>query len=180
MDDLGKYFFTGIVSLVVGLLLQRLKPQVKLRYWMPHSFLFELREENVVLQTDSLSIQNLGREPAKDVEIIYKARPDFFKFAPPVHFEEAKTPTGEHIIKIPSLGPKEHVFLQLLSYKTTPQILSVRSEQGLGKLMQIQIQPWIPYWGQVLTGSLIIIGAAFILYWLVRALWFLSVSIGIL
>lgn len=180
MEGLGGYIFTGLISLVVGLLLQRLQPQVKLRYWMPHTFFFDLQQENVVLQTDSLSVQNLGRKAATNVEIIHKTRPDFFKFAPSIHFEEAHTPDGEHVIRIPSLGPKEHVFLQLLSYKTAPKLMNVRSSEGPATWMQIQVQPWVPPWAQKVATGFILLGVALTLYWVIRVAWHLSKTIGII
>lgn len=44
MGQLVGYIATGIVSLVVGLLLQRFQSKPKLLYWLPGSFLFELKD----------------------------------------------------------------------------------------------------------------------------------------
>ena len=107
MEDLGKLIFTGVVTLLVGLALQRLRPQVRLRFWTPHSFYFNLEKEQLELRTDSLTVQNLGRKPASSVEIIHRQRPDFFQIFPSIQYEEDETPRGEHIIRLPSLGSKE-------------------------------------------------------------------------
>lgn len=109
MEQLAGYIATGIMSLIVGFLLQRFKSRPKLLYWVPGSFLFELNDPKVNLRTDSLTIQNDGRETAHSIEIVHKYRPDHFQFSVPVAFSEETTPNGEHVIKIPSLGPKELV-----------------------------------------------------------------------
>jgi hypothetical protein len=83
MAEISGYIATGIISLIVGLLLRQLEPKSKIVYWSPHNFLFELQKEQVVLQTNSLTVQNIGRKPAEDIEIIHKQKPDFFQLFPP-------------------------------------------------------------------------------------------------
>ena len=107
MTDLSGYFLTGIVSVIVGFLLRQLEPKTKVVYWSPHNFFFELKNENVVLQTNSLTIQNIGRKSAEDIEIIHKTKPDFFQLSPPQAFEEIITKNREHVIRVKTLGPKE-------------------------------------------------------------------------
>jgi hypothetical protein len=178
MEDLGKLIFTGVVSLLVGFVLQRLRPQVKLRFWTPHSFYFNLEKEQLELRTDSLTVQNLGRKSASSVEIIYRQRPDFFQIFPSIQYEEDQTPRGEHIIRLASLGSKEHVYLQLLNYCVAPELLSVRCIESPAKPMQIQIQPFVPKWVAALLVVLMATGAGFLLYWLIEAIWFSSKGVG--
>lgn len=78
MEGLLGYVITGIVSFTVGYLLMYLQPKAKLVYWSPHSFLFILADQGVVLQTDALTLQNLGRKTAHNVDIVMNNRPDFF------------------------------------------------------------------------------------------------------
>ena len=107
MEKLIGYIATGIVSLIVGLLLQRFQSKPKLLYWLPGSFLFELNDPQVTPRTDSLTIQNIGRKKATNVEIVHKYKPDHFHFSTAISFTEETNPNGEHIIKIPGLGAKE-------------------------------------------------------------------------
>lgn len=178
MEDLGKLIFTGVVSLLVGLVLQRLQPRVKLRFWTPHSFYFNLEKEEVELRTDSLTVQNLGRQPASSVEIIHRIRPDFFQISPSVQYEEDETPKGEHIIRINSLGSKEYVYLQLLNYTVAPELLSIRCIEAPAKLMQIQVQPLVSKRVVALSVALMFTGGGFLLYWAIQAVWFLYSNIG--
>jgi hypothetical protein len=109
MDTLGGYIATIVVSLLTGYFAQFLQPRSKLLCWSPHNFFFDLKNEKVLLQTNSLTVQNVGRKPAEDVEIIHKQRPDFFELYPSIEYQEISNPNGEHVIKVKSLGPKEWV-----------------------------------------------------------------------
>src|SRR5437870_5251598 len=127
MNQIAGYIATGLVSLIVGLVLQRLRDRPKLLYWIPGSFLFQIKTPAMALRTDSLTIQNVGVLPATNVEIIHQARPDHFQFSTHVNFTETTTPTGEHVITVPSLGAQEFINIQLLSYTNVPVLLNVRS-----------------------------------------------------
>jgi len=179
MEKLIGYIAIGIVSLVVGLLLQRFQSKPKLLYWVPGSFLFELKEPKVALRTDSLTIQNAGRKPATNVEIVHKHKPDHFHFSTAISFAEDTNPNGEHIIKIPSLGAKEHVNIQLLSHVQQPILLNVRSADGPAQLIQVHLQRMFPKWFNASVGGLLLLGFGFALYWIIRSVIFLSASIGI-
>ncbi|MEQ3694276.1 MAG: hypothetical protein ABNH16_09425 [Thalassolituus sp.] len=87
MEHLIGYIATGAISLVVGVLLIYLQPKSKVYYWTPHTFLFNLQKENVVLQTDSLTVQNLGRKAASNIEVIFDTKPDFYQLQPAVVHE---------------------------------------------------------------------------------------------
>lgn len=180
MEKIIGYIATGIISLVVGLLLQRFQSKPKLLYWVPGSFLFELKEPKVTLRTDSLTIQNTGRKPAKDVEIVHKYKPDHFHFSTAISFIEETNPNGEHIIKIPSLGAKEFVNIQLLSRVQQAILLNVRSADGPAQLIQVHLQRIFPKWFNASAGGLLLLGFGFALYWLIRSVIFLSAAIGIL
>ncbi len=178
MEKIAGYIATGLVSLLIGLVLQRLKDKPRLLYWLPGSFLFQLKNPDVTLRTDSLTIQNIGRQPAADIEIIHKARPDHFQFSTPIDFTEATTPSGDHIIKIASLGPKEHVNIQLMSHTNLPVLLNVRSAEGRAQLIQVQLQRLFPKPLMIFLAGLMLLGLGFLLYWLAAVVLFLSKSIA--
>ena len=72
MADLSGYVAAGIVSFVVALLFQYLEPKAKIVYWAPHIFSFELKNENVFQKINSLTVQNTGRKPSGDIDVIHK------------------------------------------------------------------------------------------------------------
>jgi hypothetical protein len=169
MDQLIPYIATGLVSLVVGLLLQRFQARPKLLYWVP----------KVALRTDSLTIQNTGRLPAHNIEIIHEQRPDHFQFSTALEYTESTTPDGRHIIKIPSLGSQEHINIQLLSHSQSPVLSNVRCAEGQAQLIQVHLQRIYPNWLLALVGLVILTGAGFTLYWLIKAIVFISIAIGV-
>ena len=175
MNTLGGYIATIVVSLIVGYLSQFLKPRSKLLCWSPHNFYFDLKLQptNVVLQTNSVTIQNVGRVAAENVEIIHQQKPDFFELFPARDFEEGTTANGEHVIKIKNIGPKEWVLMQLLSYVTAPVLKNVRWKEGQAKWVAIQPQRVWPRWVNVSVTALLIIGAGTVVYVLVRGLMYL-------
>jgi hypothetical protein len=161
-------------------MLQRLKERPRLLYWLPGSFLFQIKNPDVPLRTDSLTIQNVGHLPATDIEIVHKARPDHFQFSTPIDFTEVTNPSGEHVIKIASLGAKEHINIQLLSHTTQPVLLNVRSAEGRAELIQVQLQRILPKLVQVIFWLLFLLGTGFFLYWVAASAFFLSRAIGII
>ena len=179
MEGIAGYIAIGVVSLIVGLVLRSLEARPKIVYWQPHYAFFEVPNPKVILQTDQINIQNLGRKTAEEVEIIFKKKPDFFQFTPPIAFGEEETPNREFIIRIPNMGAKEYVILHILSYATIPHVDSIRSKSGPGELIPFQVQRIYPRWFQLLTLSLIFVGFGFTLYWLIRAVIFISKNIGI-
>ena len=174
MDSLGGYIATIVVSLIVGYLARFLEPKSKLLGWSPHNFFFNLQREGVVLQTNSLTVQNWGRRPAEGIEIIHKTQPDFFQIQPSIGFTEKTNPDGEHVIHVDALGPKEWFQVQLLSYKTVPTLQNVRWKGGQCKWIHIAPQRVWPRWLIMSVNTLTLIGIGTIAYWSIRAILYLN------
>lgn len=180
MEDLAGYIAMIVVGVVVGVLLTYFQPKAKIKYWSPHSFLFNLTRENVVLQTDALTIQNVGRKAAENVEIVFDREPDFHQLSPAVNHTKEVSDNSHCIIHIPSLGPREYVILQILSYTNVPQLLNLRSSAGKASLMPVQIYRALPAWFNVFVVIMFTVGIGFSAYWLIKAVVFISKSIGVL
>lgn len=168
MDPILGYVITGVVALIVGLALQRFADKPKLQYFLPGTFFFDLKDPNVKLQTDSLTIQNAGRKSATNIEIVHKEKPDHFQFSQAISYKEGLNPNGEHLIKLDSLGPKEFLNIQYLSHSKLPVLLRVRSDQGSAQLIQVQFQQIYPQWLFFIVSILMISGFGLLLYWGVK------------
>lgn len=169
MENVGEYIATLVVGLVGGYLAQFVQPKAKVGYWTPHIFFFDLKEQKVGLFSSSITVQNFGRLPAEDVQIIHKSNPDFMELSPSITYTVTNNPNGEHIVCIPNLGPKEWVVMQMLTYKSpAPVLANVRCRDGQAKQIPIAIQRVYPKWFNIAAVSLMITGAAFILYISVR------------
>jgi hypothetical protein len=137
---------------------QYVAPKIKIVYWLS-SFLYNIPNNqlnpgqaiapaagppqpppvNVHMLSQSVSIQNLGRQPAQWVEVVHKNKPDFFQLNPPLNYTESQTQTGEHILRVESLAPKEWFTIQFLSFTRAAELAYIRSEAGHATLI-----PWVP------------------------------------
>ena len=167
MPELLPYLITGLVSFAVGVALILMQPKAKLVYWSPHSFLFNLTQQNVVLQTDALTLQNLGRRTARNVDIVLSGKPDFFQFAPAINHDSINLDNDQYVLRIAELGPKEVITLQVLSYTKVPNLLNIRSDAGTAQSIRLQFQRVLPAWLNVLASALLLIGLGTVLYWII-------------
>ena len=174
MDPILGYAIPGVISLIVGLALQRFVDKPKLQFFLPGQFFFDIKDPDVNLQTDSLTLQNSGRKSATNIEIVHKENPDHFQFSQAIGYSEETNPNGEHIIKIASLGPKEFLNIQYLSHTKVPNLLRVRSDQGSAELIQVQFQPIYPQYFKYVAGVLMLSGFGLLLYWGVKVAYYIG------
>jgi hypothetical protein len=120
------------------------------------------------LLTQSVTIQNFGRETAQWVEIAHNQKPDFFQLHPTLTFVENVNATGQHTIRVQSLAPGEFFTIQFLCYSHAPQMAFVRSNAGHASLMPWLIVKKFPKWVYVLWWLLMLIGGAFCAYWAIK------------
>src|SRR4030067_2263996 len=116
MDNFAGYILTAVLSVLVGYLLQYLELKPKVVWWRTNEAFFHLKDQKIALYTHNITISNKGRRQAKNIEIIHRNKPDFFVLQPALNIEENKTPSGENIIRIQTLGPKELFTIRLRSY----------------------------------------------------------------
>lgn len=178
--DIKSYAATIMVSVASGWALQFLGPKTRLCYWFPHSFIYNITLEGgipYVIQTSSITVQNLGRKGAENIEIIHQTRPDHFQFFPSRPFQEDSTNNGEHIIRVESLGPNEFFTLQILSFLSLPNqapLLNIRSKDGRAKQIPTQLQRLWPKWFNILVWTVIFIGIWTSVIWLTKGIMYLT------
>ena len=118
--DIKGYAATIMVSVASGWALQFFRPKTRLCYWFPHSFIYNITLEGgipYVIQTSSITVQDLGRKGAENIEIIHQTRPDHFQFFPSRPFRKTQqtmenTLSGSRALALTSSLPcKFSVFL---------------------------------------------------------------------
>ena len=183
-DPLAVAAVSGVTGFISGWALKYVGPRSKLVFWSPHNFPFQLPgaagQPAFNIQTNSVTVQNLGRRPATNVQVVHAARPDHFKLFPALAYIESATPAGEHVISIASLGYNEWVTIEVLSYRTVANLLYVRSDEGPAEFVQVMQQRVWPAWVNWVVAVLMVTGAAFLLYWALRGLRLLAKLLGIL
>lgn len=121
-----------------------------------------------LLLTQAVTIQNFGRETAEWVEIVHRQRPDFFQLQPALNFTEAISPTGEHTLRVQSLGPKEFFTIQFLCYTHRPEASLVRSPAGHASPMQWMIVKRYPRWFYELLRIMVFAGVGCTGFWIIK------------
>ena len=183
-DKVVGWIVSGAIGLCFWLIQRWLEPGSKVAFWVPHNFVFNMPMANpqppLAIQTSTLTVQNLGRKTAENVEIIHATKPDHFQLHLRRDYAEHLAPDGTHVITVDSLGPKEVLQIQVLSHVKPPVLVGVRSKDGQGKSIQFQVFRVFPRPVILAIRFCMFVGAASILYWIVRAALFISRANGML
>lgn len=134
--ELIKQITTGIITFVAGYLLKNFEPKAKVLWWSTHAFRFNLPNPphpNALVFTRSITIQNVGRRIAENIEISHASLPGFFKLQPALDYTPTETPTGEHIIRVATLGPRQFFTIEFISFNEAPVLSYVKSADGLAQ-----------------------------------------------
>lgn len=132
---------------------------------------------HLVIRTSSLFIQNLGRDAATDIEIVFNWRPQHFNIWPQRGFEERINPDGRQIIQLANLAPKEFLGMDLLTVNSEmPRLIQVRSKQGIAKAIATIQQPVLPKWKMGLVAYLMFMGAVATVFTIITLIQFVSVA----
>lgn len=115
----------------------------------------------LLILVNTIFLQNTGKKSAEAVEICYRAKPENFKLYPSFDYDESLTPDGAFILKIKSLGSRETVAIETLSFVNAPQLNYIRcSNSQCQELTRWYYQRVYPLWVSYTFISLAAIGAA--------------------
>jgi hypothetical protein len=165
--------FTPIIT---WLLNNSLKGKAQIVYAKPHEFVFLIQEpllnsegavvnSSQTVNTISHLILNTGKETATKVEITFNWRPMYLNVWPIRRYEEHTDKDGRYTLILENLSPKESMNCELLSInKSLPELVSVRSEQCLAKLINMQPQPILSNWARFLIKGVFLLGLAAAVY----------------
>lgn len=166
--------FSGAVTILAVWAKHVLQGKAQLIAFSPNSsfFQFEPPGPNVPalnIRSSQIMVQNLGRLPAENVEIISEASgaPAGYNITPAVDFEVGATSSGRWLVKIPYIAPKELVTLQILNGANIEQ---VRCKGGVAKFVPVMHQRLYPKWANFLAGGLMTIGIFSLVYWIAVAI----------
>lgn len=171
MNNLTILIVSGLITFVFDILLRKSEPKSKLIQWWQHSFEYNLPNPpnaNAHIYVATVGIDNLGKQNATDIEVVYKEKPDHYTIYPPQHYEEKTTPTGEYIIYMPTLAPKTGFAIHLFCFTQYPNLLYVRSKEGYAEIVPVQPQIILPKWRISVIRLASILGVATAFYWLIR------------
>jgi hypothetical protein len=204
IDALGGYIASICVGAVGQYLSQFIKPKIKIRYWLFHDFMYAIPNNqfsppnaaapvlppapnqavapaappHFFLLTQSVTIQNFGREAAEWVEVVHRQKPDFFQLQPALNFTETVSPTGEHTLRVQSLAPKEFFTIQFLCYTHRPEASLIRSPAGHAAPMPWMIVRRYPRWFYEFMRVMLAAGVVWTGFWIVKGCVLLVKKLG--
>lgn len=196
MDETLKLIITHVVTFAGGYFSRYVEPRAKLVHWFPGWVTFTVpfpaattdptpalpagggpgaappppppAPTTVNVSTHTLTVQNVGWRTATQVEIVHGQAPQLFRFTPAINYTHGPTPSGQHVITIGALAPREWVALQVLTVGNLPPLLSVRSAEGPSRLVTTRQTFVISNARRYVAQALVILGAATAIYWVGR------------
>ena len=167
----------GFLAVLLAFALNRVfRPKAKLIYSVRHAFTFLVDQPlldpqgnqisaSQTIHTASISVSNLGIQPAKNVEVAFNWKPQFINVWPARSFETKDSAQGRHSVVLDSLAPSEVFGMEILSINVAlPGITAVRSDESVGTSVAMIPQPIHPRWNVVTVGVLIVLGVAAVGY----------------
>lgn len=118
----------------------------------------------LVVSTQTLFVQNIGRGCANEVEVFLNFKPMHYSVWPVRAYSEQSNPDGRHVIKVPKLNRNEWFTIELIAVPELPWVMSVRSEAGFGKQVELLRTRKLPQWVLFLLISLMFLGLVTIVF----------------
>lgn len=136
-----------------------------------HAFYLQNLQPPTLVYTKEIWIQNVGRAPVSDVEVIFAATPDHFDIWPQRNFTTTQNPNGNLVIKVDSLNKREYFTISMLQTAVeTPLVTNVRWTGGVGKQRAMAPQQVYPKSVLIAVQLVILFGVFSMLYFLLRIL----------
>ena len=159
-----------IIALFVGAFLNRaIESRPRLVTYLGHVGAHPFTQQDGTsrhVYTHSVVLRNTGRRPATNVRIAHRYLPDF-NVLPDVDHDVNELPGGGREIVFPTLVPNEQVSVSYLYFPpiTWDQINgSIKSDEGLAKVLQVLPTQQYPKWFNRLAAGLVLIGLIAVAY----------------
>ena len=181
-------FLGALITGCIALALRYFQPASRIIWGTSHGFTFALpppqaqqgveqagqRQENVpsvqnplMVHTRTIFLVNRGRVSAENVEIILNFTPQHFSLWPQMNYTSAVNPENRFIIKLESLSVREYTSIELIQVGAElPQLLNVRSSNGISKEVTMAPLRTFPQWVNYLIVALILAGIYQFVVWL--------------
>jgi hypothetical protein len=176
-----------LISVPLGIILTYLlRPRAKLVRSVRHASTLVVEEplraddgsivrSNQVIHTASVSVTNLGREPAISVEIVFNWKPQFINVWPSRIYAATDLPDGRWAIELANLAPKETFGMEIISINVgLPGVNTVRSNECEAVELSLQPQQIQPRWRIQLAAWLMLVGLIGSVFYLIKLIQFIA------
>lgn len=185
LETYGKEIISLIIPLITFALTALFKAKAKLLWASPHKFTYLVQEPkldqqgriiapNQTAHTISHVINNIGKETASNVELLFNWKPLCINVWPPRHYRELTSPDGRYTLIFDSLAPNETMGCELLTINADlPDLIVVRCDQCVAQTIAMYPQPIIKNWQRRTNLILSLAGIALVIYLTILLLQFL-------
>lgn len=177
INTYAKELISLLVPFVTWFINSASKPKAKLIYSTRHEFTFLVQEPlkdpngniirpNQTAHTQSLTIQNMGKETATKIQVVLNWRPKCLNVWPVRPFTDTEANSDRrYTIQFESLAPREYVTLEMLDINNElPRLLNLRSDQCLAREIQTTLVEVVAVWKQRAFQFFALLGLAAALY----------------
>jgi len=129
------------------------------------------------VRTVSVVVHNQGKQPLTNVDLVLNYKPMYHNVWAPRVYEEQFDVDKRYTMKFASFAPNEWITIELLSInKDLPALVNLRSDQCVGKQMQISVRPSVNAWYARAVMGLALVGTFATAYGFLLLIQFLVVS----
>ncbi len=162
-----------IIAAIIGLFARIFTPKGKLVWGVSHQHHYRMpkfgESGTFPVVTQQIWFQNLGRLSIEDIEIVLNWKPQHFEIWDPRNWEQAQTPDGRFVIKIPSLNKTEFFTISMIdTINDLPGVINVRWKGGLGKIVKMGPQRVFPIWFNYFVLLLLFISLVSIMFFILQ------------
>ena len=172
----GKEIFSLFVPFISWLLNAFFRAKARLIWGSSHAFSFLVPEPlrdasgNIIrasqaVNTASITVQNVGRDTANKVELVFNWKPQFLNLWPVRRYEQSTAEDGRHTIIFENLAPKERLGLEIMSVNSgLPELLVVRCAECVANRVPLVWVKQDPLWKRRVSVLLAFIGIGATVY----------------
>ncbi|MDB5742656.1 MAG: hypothetical protein JWR68_971 [Polaromonas sp.] len=171
-EVLAKILSPILVALAGGIWRYYFRERSRLIYYFVHSASLPLPPSAVpgvqAVHTHAVVVRNVGNKTATKVRIAHEVLPESYRIYPMVHYTVEKGLGSGAEIVLPTLVPNEQVQITYLYFPPTfwhHVGCYVKSEEGLGRQINMLPSPPVPKPVLTLLWLLIFLGATTVVYW---------------
>ena len=121
-------------------------------------------QQPLVVSTQTLFVQNIGRGRADTVQVFLNFKPMHYAIWPVRQYTEELLPDGRFAIGVTNLNRWESFSVELLVIPEVPWIMGVRSEGGAGKEVELIHSRRLPTRLYALLWALLFLGFSSVIF----------------
>ncbi|ODR94222.1 hypothetical protein AUC69_03480 [Methyloceanibacter superfactus] len=175
-DEMVAAVIAVLLAALIEIIQRFFAPRGRVRWAVAHEFAYEVRQtqgQALLIRTRHIWIQNVGRAPVKNLEVVLNYRPEHYEVWPQRAYSEDTNPEKRLVVNVASLAAREFFTIGMISAtQELPAVMNVRSSDGMGRPVLMGPTQIQPRWVLEMLRFLLFLGAFSLIYWAVRIIQF--------